>query len=272
MCKHYDNDVAYCISCSDTICIDCLRDNKTCQKCHCLLNINCEKCKRECHSDSYVCDFCDYKCCKLCLRVQLEKSINDFLCPNPKCDELLVFSSIIKILGFSWFDNDYKKYKKRILCDIAMLKKSEEKVECKLCLGMCIKSNNIVKCVNQDTIYDINTMEVYDPVLLAFNDQLKPDIKKVHDEFLDEYNKCIEEEPKLNKYRDRIEIDLFKNLKAKLKYRELIEILVELNNLGYNDYKGIDKLNKRLEQFEKRMKTKCFRIDLRTGEICHSIK
>lgn len=267
MCNHYDNDVAYCISCKDTICIDCLRDKKSCKKCSCLFNMKCNRCERECHSDSYICDFCDYKCCKLCLKIQLEKSINDLVCPNSKCNELLVFSSIIKMLGFSWFDNDYKKYKKRTLCDIAMLKKSDEKIECKLCLGMCIKSNKVVKCTKQDVIYDINTMEEYDPVFLAFNEQLKPNIKKTHDEFLDEYNKCLEEEPKLNKYRDRIEIDLFKNHKARLRYRELIEILVELNNLGYNNYHGFSKLNTRLELFEKRMKIKCFRIDLKTGNI-----
>ena len=98
MCQH-KNAVAYCISCQDTICIDCLRDNKSCKECYCLYNMKCDTCYKTCHSNAYVCYFCDYKCCKLCLMKQLEASINDFICPNPKCDELLTLFDTIKILG-----------------------------------------------------------------------------------------------------------------------------------------------------------------------------
>lgn len=265
MCQH-KNDIAYCISCSDTICIECIRNDKTCTKCYCLYYMNkCQTCNNTCHSDSYICDFCDYNCCKLCLRKQLEKSINDFVCPNKECSELLTVTNVVKILGLPWFNGDYKKYKKRTLYDIAMLKKSDKKVECKLCGDMCTVSNTIVECKNQekDTIYDIKTMEIYDPVILVNSDGLRPAVKQIYDKYFDEYNQCLEIKPKLDKYRDRIEIDLFKIHKAQLKCREIIDILIEVNDLGKNEYKPVQKINKRLETLEKCLKIKCFHIEIK---------
>jgi len=259
MCQHKDS-VAYCISCQDTICIDCLRDEKSCKNCHCLYNMNCSICDKMCHSDAYICYYCDFSCCKLCLRKNLETSINDFLCPNTKCNELLTLFDTIKILGLPWFNNDYKKHKKRILYDFTMLKKSDKKIECKLCNDSCTVSNNIVECKKCDKIYNVKTMEVYDPIYLADIEHCRPNIKKIAKENLEKYEKCLEFEPKLDKYRDRIEIDLFKIHKAKLVCREVNSILFDINNIGFNDYNTISKLNQKLETIEKYLKIKCFRI------------
>lgn len=269
MCQH-KNAVAYCISCQDTICIDCLRDNKSCKECYCLYNMKCDTCYKTCHSNAYVCYFCDYKCCKLCLMKQLEASINDFICPNPKCDELLTLFDTIKILGLPWFNNDYKKHKKRTLYDFAMLKKSDKKTECKLCNESCIISNTIIECKNCDKIYNVKTMEVYDPIYLAEIEHCKLNVKKIFTENLEKYNKCLEIEPQLDKYRDRIEIDLFKIHKAKLVCRELNGILFEINDIGFDSYTTISNLNQKLTTVEKYTKSKLFRIEL-TKSFCPTL-
>lgn len=235
----------------------------------------CKNCNNTCHSDSYICDFCDYNCCKMCLRKQVEKSVNDFLCPNKECDELLTLTSVIKILGLPWFNGDYKKYKKRTLYDIAMLKKSDKTIECKLCGEMCTVSNTIVECKNQEKniIYDIKTMEIYDLVILAGSDGFKPNIKQVYDKYLDEYNQCLEMKPKLDSCRGRegVEMNLFKIHKAQLKCREMVDILIELNDIDSNDYKTVKKLNQKLETLEKHLKIKCFRIEMTNSNFINIV-
>ena len=139
------------------------------------------------------------------------------------------------------------------------LKKSDKKIECKLCNESCTVSNNIIECKKCDTnstIYNVKTMEVYDPIFMAEIDNCRPNIKKIAKENLEKYEKCLEIEPKLDKYRDRIEIDLFKIHKAKLVCREVNSILFEINEIGFNDYNTISKLNQKLETIEKYLKIK----------------
>lgn len=268
-CKQYTT-VTNCISCKDTICIFCIKDNISCQKCYRLFELECQVCEKTCHSDSYICPYldCDFNCCKLCLMKKMEKSINDVVCPG--CEEPLVLNDVVKILGKPWFENSFKKYKKETLYHLALLSKDMDKTKCKKCDGdECTQSSDLNKC-KECGIFNTKTGEVYKKIEL---DELVTKYECINEKIKnckELYEKLQLEKMKLEKYSDSIKLQAFKNMKAKLKCRELIYILGDVNDIAIyknNQYSIISKINGRLEVMEKLYKCKIFKLELKGYEL-----